>query len=312
MKFTLLTTFIFFTLFACAQDESVKRLQAETTRDIKKEQDTIPHIWRTGGIFNLNVAQGSLSNWAAGGDNFSLSLNSLVSLYAFYKKDKHSWDNTLDFNFGYINTTTLGARKNDDRFDLLSKYGFALNKHLNLTTLFNFRTQFFRGFTYTDTSKVFTSTFLSPGYVILSEGFDFKPTENLSIFVSPITTRWVIVNNDSLAAQGLYGVPPGHHSTNEIGAFASINYIKSFSKVFAYKGRLDLFSNYKHDPQFIDVNMTNLFALKVTEVLAVTWNVDLIYDHDVKLFGKNHDAPAVQFKSQVGIGLLFKFRKTRD
>jgi hypothetical protein len=309
MKYTLLICFLFISILAFAQDESVKKLQSESSRNIKKEADSLPHKWRTGGIFNINVAQGSLSNWAAGGDNFSLSLNSLVSLYAFYKKDKHSWDNTLDFNFGYINTTTLGARKNDDRLDLLSKYGFSISKHVNLTTLFNFRTQFFRGYTYTDTSRIFTSSFLAPGYIIVSEGFDYKPTENLSIFVSPITTRWVIVKNDSLAAQGLYGVPAGHHSINEIGAFASINYIKTFSKVFAYKVRLDLFSNYKHDPQYVDVNLSNLLAMKLTEVLAVTWNVDLIYDHDVQLFGKNHDAPAVQFKSQVGIGLLFKFKK---
>src|SRR3982750_1125887 len=95
--------------FYChAQDETVKKLKTESNKTIKKDPaDTSNQLWKKGGLFNLNLAQGSLSNWAAGGDKFSLSLNSILSVYAFYKKGKHSWDNTLDANFGYLRTTSL-------------------------------------------------------------------------------------------------------------------------------------------------------------------------------------------------------------
>lgn len=293
---------------AHAQDETVKKLQSDAGRTITKETDTLHRTWRKGGLFNLNLAQGSLSNWAAGGDKFSLSLNSILSLYAFYQKGKSSWDNTLDVNFGYLRTTSLGSRKNDDRFDLLSKYGHALSPKWNLSALFNFRTQLANGYTYgSDNSRTFTSTFLSPAYVLLSLGFDFRPTEHFSVFMSPLTARWIIVRDDSLAAKGLYGVTPGAHSKNELGAFVSVNYLKEFNKTVSYKGRLDLFSNYKHNPQKIDVYMSNLLSLKISRVLAATWNVDLIYDDDVRLFGKNGDSPAWQIKSLVGLGLLVKF-----
>ncbi|MEO5782274.1 MAG: DUF3078 domain-containing protein, partial [Ginsengibacter sp.] len=96
-----------------AQDETVKSLQGESNKTIKKDGDTTKKVWRTGGLFSLNIAQGSLSNWSAGGDDFSLSINSFLNVFAFYKKDKYSWDNTLDLNFGYVKTTSLGARKND-------------------------------------------------------------------------------------------------------------------------------------------------------------------------------------------------------
>src|SRR3954462_9265272 len=106
------------TVIACAahsQDQTVTDLKNASSREIKKDpNDTVPKIWRKGGIYGINVSQGSLSNWAAGGDDFSLSVKSVLSLFAFYKKDKHSWDNTLDFNLGYVNTTSLGSRKNDD------------------------------------------------------------------------------------------------------------------------------------------------------------------------------------------------------
>src|SRR5206468_3923139 len=148
-------------------------------------------------------------NWAAGGDNFSLSLNSYLNLYAFYKKGKYSWDNLLDWYLGYINTTSLGARKNDDRIDLLSKYGYAISKNWNLTGLFDFRSQFFPGYNYTDTSRTLSSNFLSPAYVLLGLGFDYKPNTHLSVYLSPATIRWIIVKDDSLSAKGSYGVPAG-------------------------------------------------------------------------------------------------------
>src|SRR3954471_15419365 len=198
MKRILLPAFLLIFIAANAQDETVKKLQADANKNIKTDVDTAHKTWRTGGVFNLNLTQGSLSNWAAGGDKFSISLNTILSAYAFYKKNKSSWDNTLDVAFGYLKTTSLGNRKNDDRLDVLSKYGYAIAPKWNLAALFNFRTQMANGYTYSGNSKTFSSAFLSPAYLLLSLGFDFKPTQNFSLFLSPATARWVIVKNDTL------------------------------------------------------------------------------------------------------------------
>lgn len=296
------------TLSTIAQDESVKKLKADSEKQIKKDPaDTSSKTWRKGGIYGLNIAQASLNNWAAGGDNFSLSVNSLLSLYAFYKKEKHSWDNTFDFNLGYVNTTSLGGRKNDDRFDLLSKYGYALTSKLNLAGIFNLRSQFFKGYTFQDNIKSLASDFMAPGYILLGAGIDYRPTKNLSIFISPATARWVIVRDTALSNKGLYGVTPGKKSNLEFGAFATINYLKEISKNITYKGRLDLFSNYRHNPQNVDLFMSNILNAKLSKVLSATWGFDLIYDDDVRLFGANRNAPGLQIKSLVGIGLLVQF-----
>lgn len=300
--------FLLIPFFSLSQDQTIKGLQNDSQKNIKKDpNDTTVKLWKTGGMYGINLSQGTLNNWAAGGDEFSLSVNSILSVFAFYKKDKHSWDNTFDFNLGYVRTSSLGSRKNDDRIDILSKYGYALNSKLNIAGLLNFRSQFFKGYTYKDDVKTFSSAFLSPAYILVSPGLDFKPNADLSIFLSPITLRWIIVKNDILAAQGLYGVDSGKHSVREIGAFSSINYIKEFNKVLSYKGRLDLFSNYRHNPQNIDLYFTNVLNIKFTKVLSATWSVDLIYDDDVRLFGENKTSAGLQFKSLVGVGLLLKF-----
>ncbi len=306
MKKLFIISFILFSISSFSQDQTIKNLQAESGKSIKKDpNDTIPKIWKTGTILSLNLAQGSLSNWAAGGDKFSLSLNSFISTYAFYKKGKHSWDNSLDLYIGYLKTTSLGTRKNDDRIDFLSKYGYALNSKLNLSGLLNLRTQFFKGYTYqSDTSKIYSSNFFAPAYILLSPGLDCHPVPELSIFVSPVTARWVVVRDMVLST--LYGIPAGTKSLNEIGAYASVNYAKNLGKIVTYKGRLDLFSNYKHDPQNIDLYMTNLFSVKLSKVLAATWSLDMIYDDDVRLFGPDNNSPGLQLKSLVGVGLLVK------
>lgn len=305
----LFTTSIFFLpLFLVAQDQSVKALQAESGKTIKKDPaDTSKNNWKKGGFYSLNISQGSLNNWAAGGDNFSLSINSLLSLYAFHKNGKHSWDNTFDFNLGYVKTTSLGSRKNDDRFDLLSKYGYALTSHLNLSGLLNLRSQFFKGFIFPGNVKTFSSNFLAPGYLLISPGLDYKPTKNLTIFFSPATARLVIVRDSALSNKGLYGVKPGKKSSLELGTFATIGYLKEFNKFITYKGRLDLFSNYKKNPQNIDLFMSNLLNAKLGKVFTVSWSLDFIYDDDVRLFGKNQRSASLQLKSLIGLGLTLKF-----
>lgn len=306
MKTILLFFLSFYGITAIAQDQTIKDLQTDASKTITKDpNDTIPAKWKTGGIFSFNLAQGSLSNWAAGGDKFSLSVNTFINAYAYYKEGRHSWDNKLDFYLGYINTTSLGTRKNDDRVEYLSKYGYALNPKLNVSGLFDIRTQFFKGYAYPDANtKQYVSAFFAPAYVILSPGLDYHPVKNLSIFFSPVTARWIIVKDTLLST--LYGLEAGEKTDFQFGAYVSINYAANLGKVVTYTGKLDLFSNYRHHPQNVDLYMTNLFAAKLSNVLSATYSLSLIYDDDVRLFGPNHNAPRMQLQSLFGVGLLVK------
>jgi hypothetical protein len=305
---------IFFILFvliagiASAQDPTISILKKEASREIPKTAaDTIKKNWIKGGLFNLNVSQSSLKDWAAGGDAFSMALSLYTNGHAYYKKDRKTWDNNVDINIAYLNTTSLGTRKSDDRFDFLSKYGYLLNKKVSASALFDLRTQFFDGYTYPDPkTPVFSSTSFSPGYVLLSPGFDYKPINGLSLFVSPVSSRWVIVTNKTLSDQGAYGVDTGKHYVSQIGAFGTIIFNSKFTKNITYNARIDLFSNYQHNPQDVDVYMTNLFAAKFSKLFSVTWGLDMIYDDDTRIFGPNHNSPRLQVKSVVGIGILLK------
>ncbi len=295
---------------AIGQDTTVKKLQKEAGKTIKREiNDTAASTWRKGGQVSVNITQGSLSNWAAGGDKFSLAVNSYFNYFVLYKKGRNNWDNNLDFNFGLVQSTSLGTRKNDDRLDVLSKYGYDIGKKWFLSTLSNFRTQLFDGYTYPEANRrVFSSTFLAPAYLLLSQGFDYKPVPHFSAFISPITARFVIVADKTLSDSGMYGVARGENVTTEYGAFASVNYNNALGKNVTYKGRLDLFSNYRHNPKNMDLFMTHFFSFKINRYFSATYNLDVIYDDDVRIFGEDGKSARTQVKSLVGIGFLMRLK----
>ncbi|MBO9199145.1 MULTISPECIES: DUF3078 domain-containing protein [Niastella] len=308
-KLALAVVAVGITVTSIAQDKTVQELMGESGKTIKKdESDTTVKIWKTGGMFNITLGQTSLTNWAAGGDQFSLNSNGLFNAHAFYKKDRHSWDNSIDLELGYINSTSLGTRKTNDRIDAISKYGYLLFDHIFLTGLFNFRSQFTQGYTYpNDTTKIKTSNFLAPAYVIVAAGLDWKPSPTFSLFLSPITSRWVIVNDDELSAKGAYGVDSGKTVRNEVGAYLSATVNREIIKNLTYKAKFDLFSNYKHNPQNIDLFMTNLLSMNVYKGFGFNIGADFIYDDDQKSFGKDKNSARLQVRQFIGIGYQRKF-----
>ena len=302
-KTTFILGFIAVSFFASAQDKTVKDLQSDAGKTLTKDpNDTIPKVWKTGGIFTLNVAQGTLSNWVGGGDKFTLSVLGFLNLYAFYKEGRHVWDNNLDLGYGFTKTTSLGERKADDRIDLYSKYGYEIAPKWYLSGLLNFRTQFAKGYRYSKDSlnrdvKTLSSASFAPAYLLLSVGIDYRPVDYFSVFISPLTERLLFVTNDSLSSVGAYGVDPGKKVKSEIGAFLSAKFNKEIAKNIVYTSRLDLFSNYKRNPQNVDLYFTNVLAMKVNRFISANITLDLLYDDDAikklqvrELFGAGFSA----------------------
>jgi len=287
-----------------AQDAQIKNLQKESSKTIKKE-DQQKEGWTKGGIFTLNLSQGASKNWAAGAEQSSFSVNSIVQAFALYKRNRISWDNTLNAQYGIVNATSIGTRKNDDRIDVLSKLGYSLDhSKWSLTLLGNVRTQFTDGFDYSTNPAKKNSAFFSPAFLLISPGINYKPVNGVDIFISPVTGRWIIVQQLSL--RGLYLTDTTKNSVYEMGAFASIQVKRDIAKNINFVSRMDLFSNYLKEPQNIDIFWTNVLNMKVNKYISVTYNFDLIYDHDVENV-KTGGLMGTQLKSLLGIGFSAKF-----
>jgi len=288
------------------QDPSVTQLKTTAERSVA--DDTTHKLgWKTGGVLNLGIAQGSTSNWAAGGEQFSLTITSFLNLYANHKTEKTKWVNNLDLFYAMQQTTSQGMRKNDDRIDLYSKYTYKIGGNWSFGVVGNFRTQFTDGYDYNKTPEKRISDLFAPAYLTIAPGFEWAQNDDFSIFLSPISARWVYVKSDEDSLGPRYGLDPGETSKFEAGAFVSVNFRKEVAKNIGIKSRLDLYSNYLKNPQNVDFFWTNVIAMKLNKWLALTYNFDLIYDDDVRLFGPSGDAPRTQIKSVLSIGFSGKF-----
>ena len=165
--------------------------------------------------------------------------------------------------------------------------------------LTNFNTQFFPGRNYTLINiHNKNSNFLTPGKIILSPGIDYKKYNNqfyLSCFISPITARWVIKNDREFFHVSKFGVDSAARSMTELGPYLSIHLNEKFASGFKYTGRLDLFSNYRHKPQNVDVLFHNIVSFAIAKKFSANFLLDVIYDHDIK--------QKVQILQTFGLGL---------
>jgi hypothetical protein len=298
MKTTFLTTAVLLcaSLQLLAQDATVKDLQSASSKEVKSaEKDG----WKRGGTLIINLNQGSLSNWAAGGEQNTLGVNGIFNYGINFRKGKNTWDNYFDLALGFQNATSYSKfRKTDDRIDITSKYGYQVSKKWYATALVNFNSQALEGFDYGAIVNTKISNFLAPGKLLLSLGMDYRPSDNFSVFVSPLTTRWIFKRDADFYTQAKFGVPALAKSYNEIGAYITAKYNKPVTKWATYTTRLDLFSNYKRNPQNIDVYFTNLLAMKFNKWLGTTISLDMVYDDDI--------IKKTQLKEILGIGLTVK------
>ena len=282
-----------------------------STNAFGQASDTVKY-WKTGGVFSLNVAQSYFSKWAAGGQE-SVALNGLINLSASYSKDKNAWDNTLTLAYGKMNQKTTGWVKTDDKIDLLSKYGRQASKAWYYSALLSFKSQMAAGYNYPNKTDIISNLF-SPAYMLLALGMDYKPVPSFSAFISPLTAKTTFVVDDALSAAGAFGVDPGKKFRGEFGAYANLLYKKDeIIKNVNFQSKLDLFTNYLHNPQNIDVSWENLIIMKVNKFISATVTTNLLYDDDILINFTDEDGNVtgtgkrVQFKEVIGVGFTYKF-----
>lgn len=270
--------------------------------------------WKVSGITGANTAQTALVNWSAGGEN-SVAWNIYLNATANYKKDKWSWDNALITDFGMTYTTSNEWLKNVDKLNLSSKVGRLISEHWSISALGDLLTQFARGYDASTNPNVagnrdkYISTLFAPGYLTAALGADYKPNDDLSVLLSPVTGKMTFVLDKKLSNSGAFGVKPGNKLLAELGASVVANYKKKLAENINFSTKLTLFTAYNSDFGNIDVNWDMMIAFKINKFLTTTLTTNLIYDDNVKSVDKagNIVGPKVQFREVLGLGLSYSF-----
>lgn len=283
--------------------------------------------WTRAGLMALNFSQTYLENWQGGGQN-AINGTVIVNYKANYAKDSWTWDNTFDGAYGLTRLGKVGnLQKTDDRVEINSKVGRTtplINTYW--AALFTFRTQWDAGYDYTQTPSPLISNPFAPAYILIGTGIDFKPEGGFSAYISPVTNKTTIVNNQRLADAGAFGVEAATYDAAgvktadgqiiryEVGGFVKLQYIKTLIENVQLTTKAELFSNYLQNPQNIDVNWETLIAMKVNKYLSANLSTHLIYDDDVRFAVDRNDdgitdgsGPRVQLKEVFSLGIQYQF-----
>lgn len=279
--------------------------QLGETDNLKKSlsyesKDTVAWIHR--GVFQLGANQGFLHNWAAGGELASIQADALFSGNLTRLYHGHIWSNTLEANYSlfYAYSNQFVPRKTDDRLDFTSKYGSRIDtSNFFITGLFNFKSQFSKGFDYSvpEFDTFSTSGRFSPAYLTLAAGAEYRKGQALSLFLSPLAARLTFASTyyTSRRPEGAFGIAYNKKTRFELGAYFSGRYQHDFSKNISYKTRLDLYTNYlaknrkdslgvvvaKDNPGNVDIFWDNLVQVKLGKYFALTLGLTMIYDNDI-------------------------------
>ena len=315
------------------QLEDAKTLKADADKKFDESTQLVEKlsptpVWTRGGYLTLNLGQTALVNWVPGG-NSNISAALVGHYHFYYKKNKHNWDNNFDAKWGVIKNWDLitgkndPIRKNDDRFQVTSKYGYDITKSgkLNVGLLVDFLSQFSATYLPTGDNKkdsVLSSKFAAPAYLKISPGLEYKFSKSFKIFFSPSTGKFTFVTDSLLSAQGAYGVEKNKKVRAEFGAYFTAWFSKEIAKNINFKSQLDLFDNYMNsDLDYngktkrlnIDVNFRNDISMTVNKYITINIFTTLVYDDDqrVNVPGKGI-VPRTQFSENLGVGFTYKFK----
>jgi Protein of unknown function (DUF3078) len=285
-----------------------------------------PRYWKYHAETSFVLNQASLSNWVKGGES-SISTALDVTGYVDYnnKELKISSENFARLKFGYIATGQEGIRKNIDLLETNSKLNHKAFGKFDFSAILLFKTQialgrnYFKTATGHDTSNV-VSKFMNPATLTIGLGLDFKPNKTTSINFSPLSYKGTFVTDTVHIDQTQYGIAKHRKSLNEPGvSFMITNEFKPIETV-SIVNRLQLFTNYIHNPQNVDVDWEMIVTAKLNWFSDVRFNTHLIFDDDTKTDeqykngqpvlkpdGTQKKTARIQFKEMLGLSLFFRF-----
>lgn len=301
MKKALLILGVFSLIAFQGNAQEAAKLETMAQKSIEtKNVDTI--AWVHSGTFNLGINQGVLHNWAAGGELTSLTISGLFDATLTRYNRRKIWTSNLNAAYGlfYAYSNSFVPRKTDDQLNFSSRLGYQLTDSSNffLVGLVNAQSQFSKGYNYgiPNWQESPTSGFISPLYLTIAPGIEYRRGGQFSVFVSPLAARGTFVNQiyTSQEAVGAFGVDSGKSFRFELGAYLSARYAKEFSKHFSLRTRLDLYSNYLAKDQYqngillksdgpgdIDILWDNVLTFSFAKYFAVNIGITAIYDNDV-------------------------------
>ncbi|MBO4263492.1 MAG: DUF3078 domain-containing protein [Bacteroidales bacterium] len=330
-KIVILTGALFLTAGTWAQDDirqaAADAAQAIAEAPVEPQAAPKPCYWANSLAFDLGFNQTGFANWAAGGST-TFALAAGVDGKANYAKDLMTWDNRLQMLYGIIwSDDKPKPQKNNDRIYLESKWKYKTGKESkwSYSAGFDFRSQFSetwsvdgRGGQDYYEEPTLKSAIMSPAYINLGVGMDWKPGAWFDLSLSPLTGGMTVVWYNDNTLRRNYGMKPNPDGSYQpvlfqLGTQLKANAKFSINDKFHFETQLVAFYDYlfdykseyytTHRPFPVRINWDNKISWQISRLFRIGLDTWLIYD---PLVQNDSNAPrGVQFKEFASLNFTY-------
>lgn len=267
--------------------------------------------WTFKGTNSLLINQSGFSNWVTGGVN-SLTLTARADYDFHLTKNAHLWDSRVLLGYGIRSEEKETAKKSEDIIDLNSIYGYHFKPSWYYAARLNLRTQLSQGYDYDKKPKEKISNFLSPAYLSAGLGLDYRPDDDFTLNLHPLTSRMTFVmdqdvfnsydKNGSFAGkESAYGIDPSRHFNYELGMFIGARDHRDLMQNLAIDNTVNIFSNYLKKPQNMYLSYMGILVMKINKLLSTQLVFEVIYDEN--------QIKKTQLKETLGVGLTYLLQR---
>lgn len=258
----------------------------------------------------LSGTQAAYKDWQGGGLN-SLSFTTSVDGTAEKQVGRWAQRHDLRLAFGLITSEAdeegEPLRKADDQIRAESNLrytGTGFFRHFKPTISARLRTQFARGFDYTDNPfpaghpfagqdpPVQTSEFFAPAFLTQTLGLTYAPRDWYTVRLSAASKQTIVRD---LRLGELYDIDPGEQSRVEAGAEIAATLDREIAKNVRYKSSAIVFFSVNQLENPPDVLWENYFTMRVNSWLTANLEVVALFDENT--------SDALQLKEVLSLGV---------
>lgn len=258
--------------------------------------EEIEYGWKKQTVGSLNLTQAQFDNWSHGGENtlaWQINMNLSFSL----NERRFDWSNTGKASYGQAKIGDLDARKSADELRIESVYQYKVGRHINPFISGLLQSQFTKGYNYTGDERFAVSDFFDPAFITLSAGFSYEPAPFIKTRLgaatkTTMTREFAVSLTDDPATDKIEKID------TEFGALAVTELRKQLAENILLTSKIDLFSNLESFKK-VDVRWDTILSAKVTRLVDVSVNIELLYDSNI--------SPKRQLKQLLALGLSYTF-----
>ncbi len=261
-----------------------------------EDDEAMEYGWKKQVVGSLNLTQAQFDNWTQGGENtlaWQLNVNSSFTLH----RERFDWSNTGKASYGQTKIGDFGTRKSADELRIESVYQYRVGRHINPYVSGLLHTQFTKGYKYTEDDRFAVSDFFDPAFITVSTGFSYQPVEFIKMRLGA-ATKTTMTREYAVSLTNDPATDKIEKIDTEFGALAVTELRKQLAENILLTSNIDLFSNLESFKK-VDVRWDTILSAKVTRLVDVSLNIELLYDSNI--------SPKRQLKQLLALGLSYTF-----